>query len=363
MWSAGRSRATGSHSATTRRHEPRPARSPTATRRVVGRWRRPSSASASVHSNWGSASCARSTNKRTASDARIALGGLGIRERERRHDKHPFSHDSKRLSTGGQDPQTRPIGQQALNDGDTARQHVLTVIENQQQFSTRTKSPSVSDRLRSRWSRMPRVAAMVGTTMSGRSRPARSTHQTPSTRHPSSMAACRASRVFPQPPTPRSVTRRAVANEATTAASSVSRPTKLVSDSRQPRPPWLGTEAVAAAVHRLDVARLIRRIVKGTADVADRHFENGVHDKCPAPDGAEQLIFADQAARTLRQILQQRERFGLKRHPLVITPDASRVTVEPERAEPDGGYAHGGILPHAYQPLMTARTAACTTIA
>ena len=79
-------------------------------------------------------------------------------------------------------------------------------------------------------SRIPSVAAIVGTTRAGSLTGARSTKNVPSANSPDNAAATSsARRVFPVPPGPVTVSSRVVASNAVTSATSDSRPTKEVS--------------------------------------------------------------------------------------------------------------------------------------
>ena len=95
---------------------------------------------------------------------------------------------------------------------------------------SRRRSRTSSSRSLCGRSRTPRTRATALTTSCGSNTGARSTNQAPSRVCPAVLAATSiASRVFPDPPAPVKVTRRAPPSSAASSASSRSRPTKLVS--------------------------------------------------------------------------------------------------------------------------------------
>ena len=102
----------------------------------------------------------------------------------------------------------------------------------------------------------------------------------------------------------------------------------------------IADEAITAAMHGLNEARLPRIIVERGANLAHRDLEHGVADEHARPDGVEEIVLRHQATPMLGEMAEQRERLGRQRHLLGAAPDALVGTVEAEpiatRARGDG---------------------------
>ena len=184
----------------------------------------------------GCAVAARSTNSRTAShrvsaSAASAAGGSrgpGSDSEGTRKGVSPATPSSSRLvastRTPGQ-PRRRASARRAA-----ASTRCSQLSSTRSRRLGRSASESVAARGRPASSRTPRAAATAWGARAGSARGASSTSHTPSGYAGSTSAAARrARRVLPTPPAPVSVTRRWAPSSAATAASSRSRPTKLVS--------------------------------------------------------------------------------------------------------------------------------------
>ena len=145
-------------------------------------------------------------------------------------------------------------------------------------------------------------------------------------------------------PAPRSRTRAAAARRALSPGARAAAP------ARRPAPPASETrgrrrtkprrrldradEPESSPVHRLDVPRRFGRIPERLAQIANAAREGGVaHDRV-APDGGEQLVLGDQAARVLDQVAQDRERPRRQREPPRSAPRPLVRRLDANRSRP-----------------------------
>ena len=100
-------------------------------------------------------------------------------------------------------------------------------------------------------------------------------------------------------------------------------------------------EPVAAARHRLDVARLARVVAERAADRVDGGLEHRFADEAAAPDGVEQLLLRDQLVGPRGQVAQHAKGLGGKLDGAWPLCQAGVCGIQPVRAESDrGGGGH-----------------------
>ena len=184
-----------------------------------------------VSSKPPSTAAARSPNRITAGAPAIASGAspsAGTGSEPVRNTRSPGTPNGSRLVA------SRRSSGQARRRSSASRAHASTrcsqLSSTSSSSDSRRRSRTSSSRSLCGRSRTPRTRATALTTNCGSNTGARSTNQAPSRVCPAVLAASSiASRVFPDPPAPVKVTRRAPASSAASSASSRSRPTKLVS--------------------------------------------------------------------------------------------------------------------------------------
>ena len=92
-------------------------------------------------------------------------------------------------------------------------------------------------------------------------------------------------------------------------------------------------EAVAASVRSFDETWGPGIVGKRFADLADRHFQDRVADKCILPDGTNQMLLGHELACPREQEFEYRERFRPQFDGARVVPEALVHQIEGERRE------------------------------
>ena len=149
-------------------------------------------------------------------------------DEERRHRAEMLAVHRQALPGRGQQPDLGAGGEKPPGEGGCGVEYVLAVVEDERRHV-------VADRLGDAgpWrdaparSSSPNVAATISSTLAG-SAEERSQNQTGAGPAADRRPTARAMEVLPTPPVPMRVTRRWLANRASTSSTSASRPTRLV---------------------------------------------------------------------------------------------------------------------------------------
>ena len=177
---------------------------------------------------------------------RLVDAGVRAGPGQRRDLDQPLADDAQRLAARRQDVDARAAPEQLVRDGGDVADQVLAVVEDDERGAVGERvedavqrvggraSPGAAARSSSAVSRRPSAARIAGPIPLASTTGASSTSQTPSGASGRWCApASPASRVFPAPPGPRSVTSRWSRTASATRASSSARPTKRVSGARR----------------------------------------------------------------------------------------------------------------------------------
>jgi hypothetical protein len=94
-----------------------------------------------------------------------------------------------------------------------------------------------------------------------------------------------------------------------------------------------GDEAVPTPMRRLDEPGRLRVVAERPSDFADAHLQGAVGHEHARPDRIEELGLHDQAARSSREVLEQRQRFRRQRNRAGFSDELSAGRIDLETIE------------------------------
>ena len=287
---------------------------------------------------------ARSTNRRTASDSRQLRGR---RQRAGRR-AGPATARARRVSPATPSASRlvarmrRPGQARSSGVGQRGRRRRRRCSQLSSTSSSRCGRSGVRERRQQRPARLLPHAQRRGHRLGhqrrvGQRRQLDQPHAVRERVRPAPAATCSARRVLPTPPAPVSVSRRVAAEQArATAASSRSRPTKLVSWSGQVVRGQGGDEAIAGAMSGLDEAGRLGVVAQGLPDLADGHLEDRLRDGRVGPHPGHQLVFGREAPGALDKETQHGIRLRAQGDHLGASIEALPAGIQAEGWEMEG---------------------------
>ena len=232
------------------------------------------------------------------------------RNGQRRNEEDSFSFAPQRFAARREDSQSRSGLQKPLKKAGAGADHVLAVVDDQEELSRREKP---AERIGQALARLLAHAEHRGDGLRheglvaqwGQIDPPGTVVERPVERPRHLQSEAR----FAGPPGTHQ-RQQARPFERVRDVDDFALPAHQARQSRwQIRGRGLADEAVAEAMSGLDESRRVRIVAKGVADLPHADFEHGVGDGRVRPDRRQQLVLRHQAPGARHQMVQHRERF------------------------------------------------------